>query len=329
MKKNTAAPLCEGAIVTALTTVLMVMGMYVPAFGMFTLFIGGIPLMWLTIKRGLYISAASLAASMLLMFAISGNFLSGPLTCFMTLLPSIAAGYCMRRSSGYYTALTAVSAAVALGYIIDIMIMNAMAGGDNAVIKMLDESVGTLKTMMSGYLSGIPESETIMQTLNEGLDAGKNAVISYFPALLIIASAVTGYAIFSACIFFARRLRAKNYEYVKFSMIKAPKSVCTVAVILMIISFLSSDSTIYTLALKNVVAVLAFLLVADGMSLVDFKLSAKVKSGYKRFLIYILAMMIGYMFLSLIIYALMFMGMFDANMDFRVLKRAGDDIEKQ
>lgn len=329
MKKTAAAPLCEGAIVTALTVALMTMGMYVPAFGMFTLLIGGIPLMWLTVKRGLYISAASLAASMLLMFAISGNFLSGPLTCFITLLPSMAAGYCMKRNSGYYTALCAVTAAVAFGYIIDIMIMNAMAGGDSAVINILNESVSSLKTMTSGYLSGIPESETLIQTLNEGLDAGRDMVISYFPTLLIIASAVTGYAILSVCIFFARRLRIKTYKYVKFSMIKAPKSVCTVAVILMIISFLSSDSTIYTLALRNVVAVLAFLLVADGMSIVDFKLSAKVRSGYKRFLIYIVAMMVGYMFLSLIIYALMFIGMFDANMDFRMLKKAGDDFERQ
>ena len=45
----------------------------------------------------------------------------------------------------------------------------------------------------------------------------------------------------------------------------------------MIVSFMSNDSSIYTLALKNVVAVLSFVLVIDGLSLVDFSLREKVQ----------------------------------------------------
>ena len=61
-----------------------------------------------------------------------------------------------------------------------------------------------------------------------------------------------------------KRFRVKNYEYVRFYMIKVPKSLSVVTVLLMIVSFMSNDSSIYTLALKNVVAVISFVLVIDG-----------------------------------------------------------------
>ncbi len=61
----------------------------------------------------------------------------------------------------------------------------------------------------------------------------------------------------------------------------------------MIVSFMSNDSSIYTLALKNVVAVLSFVLVIDGLSLVDFSLRKKFRSGYSRFGIYLLILIFG------------------------------------
>ncbi len=48
-----------------------------------------------------------------------------------------------------------------------------------------------------------------------------------------------------------KRFRVKNYEYVRFYMIKVPKSLSVVTVLLMIVSFMSNDSSIYTLALKK------------------------------------------------------------------------------
>ena len=44
MKKVTARAVCEGAIVAALTVLLMFMGIYVPVFRTLAMFVCGIPL---------------------------------------------------------------------------------------------------------------------------------------------------------------------------------------------------------------------------------------------------------------------------------------------
>lgn len=327
MNKFSVRSLCEGAVVTALTVFLLTAGLYFPIFRVFTVFIGGIPLMYLIIKRGVYVSAVSFIASMLLLFALTGDFISGPLSCFITLLPAVAAGYCIEHDFKYYQTLLAVVIAVIFGYLIDIMILNAMAGSGNIIESMLDESITMMKDTMNGYLADVSGGDELSGMISDMLNQTKYTVLSYFPTILLIISGTVGYIITSVCIFFAGRLRVKKYRYVKFSMIKAPRSMCIVTVILMLITFLSYDDTVYTLALKNVVAILIFILAVDGMSLVDYMLSKRVKSGYRRALIYFVALLVGYLFISIIFYILMFIGMLDANLDIRLIKRAGDNSE--
>ena len=55
MKKVTARAVCEGAIVAALTVLLMFMGIYVPVFRTLAMFVCGIPLAYLMIRQGVYI----------------------------------------------------------------------------------------------------------------------------------------------------------------------------------------------------------------------------------------------------------------------------------
>ena len=87
MKKVTARAVCEGAIVAALTVLLMFMGIYVPVFRTLAMFVCGIPLAYLMIRQGVYISAASFIASLLLIFIVTGDIISGPLSGLITLLP--------------------------------------------------------------------------------------------------------------------------------------------------------------------------------------------------------------------------------------------------
>ena len=85
MKNSKAAPVCEGAIVTALTVLLLTMGMYVPVLGSFCGLVSGIPLLWLMIRRSTGVSVASLVASLALIFALTGDIISGPLSAFILL----------------------------------------------------------------------------------------------------------------------------------------------------------------------------------------------------------------------------------------------------
>ena len=327
MKKVTARAVCEGAIVAALTVLLMFMGIYVPVFRTLAMFVCGIPLAYLMIRQGVYISAASFIASLLLIFIVTGDIISGPLSGLITLLPGLVIGYCMSHNCRYYVTLASGIAAVLFGLVLDVMILNVMAGGENGIAGMLDETIISVQGAMNTYISSVENSADMGNIVSEALKQTKEIILTYFPTILVVAASVMGYIITSLCIFFMKRFRVKNYEYVRFYMIKVPKSLSVVTVLLMIVSFMSNDSSIYTLALKNVVAVLSFVLVIDGLSLVDFSLRKKFRSGYSRFGIYLLILILGYFFISIIFYILMFAGMLDANIDIRMLKKAGDDSE--
>ncbi len=327
MKKNNAAPVCEGAIVTALTVLLLTMGMYVPVLGSFCGLVSGIPLLWLIIRRNVGVSVAALIASLALIFALTGDIISGPLSAFILLLPYMTAGYCIGRDVKYYPTLCAVTVAVLFGNLIDIMLLNSMSGG-NAVAQILDGASETMRTTVGQYAAAADSTGQLMSVFSEALENTKQAVLSYFPTIMIIASVVLGYLLLSLGIFFAARLRIKKYDYVKFCMIRLPKTTVIIAIVLMLITFFSNDNTVYTLALRNITALISFAFAVGGLSYADFKLKNKIPSGYKRFLVYLLVAVLGYLFISLIFYALMLVGMLDSNLNLRLIRRAGGSNEK-
>lgn len=324
MKNFSVRAVADGAIVTALTVVLLAAAAYVPALGMFSIFVSGIPLVYLIIKRGFRVSVISLVASMALLFALTGDIISGVFAGALSLLPSLVIGYCMKNRCRYYTTLLAGVITVLFGFLIEILMMNWLAG-QNVILTVLDQSIQMVRGTLSAYMEALGDSGALSEVLSNGLEQTKNTILSYFPAIMIFISAAVGYIIVSSCIFFMNRLRAMKYEYVRFYMIKIPKSMCIVACVLMLISFFSYDSTMATLALKNVTVVLIGALAVDGMSTVDFTLRRKIRSGYMRFGIYMLVLIFGYFILSMILYLLMFLGVLDAYLDIRLLRRAGDD----
>ena len=63
MKNFSVRAVADGAIVTALTVVLLAAAAYVPALGMFSIFVSGIPLVYLIIQRGFRVSVCLLYTS--------------------------------------------------------------------------------------------------------------------------------------------------------------------------------------------------------------------------------------------------------------------------
>lgn len=329
MKSFSAKTVCEGVLVSALTVILVLIGNYVPVIRLLAVFVCGLPITYLIIKHGIKIALTSFVVSLILLLIITGNVINVMLTACVVLLPGLAAGYSMSRNNSYYSTFFAVSAAVLFGIIVNIMMIDVFTGGENGIAGIIDDAISTAKSMI---LPAVQEAENsgvtdITGMLDSMFAQTKTLFLSYFPTMLIIYSLTVGYLVLASAVFFMKRLRVKNYGYVKFSMIKAPKSMSFVLVILMFISFFSNDMSVYTLVLKNVTAVLSFILAVNGLSLVDFSLKRKIKSGYARFGIYMAVMILGYFIMFIIFYILMLVGMIDSNRDIRMLKRVGGDSE--
>lgn len=324
MKGFSVKSVCECVLATALTAIFFVISGSSAAFAVFTALFGGVPLVFLAVRYGAAKSGICYAAAVIFVFIVSGCLGRAALNAFILMLPSFAVGYAMRNNFRYYQTMLAAAAAVLFGILLNVIIANAASEYDNAVLHIIDEAAGYAENTMLSYVASLGlEPGEITELISQSVSETKNMILTYFPLLLIIISAVAGYLIVSVCIFFVRRFRVKRYEYVRFYMIKVPKSLSTVAVILMVVSFLSYDDSLLTLSLKNLAAMLAVILAVDGMSVVDFKLREKIRSGYIRTLIYVSALTVGYFMLSIIFYVLMFLGMLDANIDMRMLKRVG------
>lgn len=330
MKGFGAKTVCDSAVVSALSVILVLIGNYVPVVNMFAVFICGLPLTYLMIKHGFKTAAVSFAVSIILLFIITGNIIGTITTACLVLLPGTAAGLMMSKDRGYYSTLFAVIAAVLFGALVYIMLLNFFAGGENSITAMLDETINTTKNMLQPVIqeaevSGVTNMGEMIDSI---LTQTKTMMLSYFPTILIICSAVIGYLVLASAVFFMKRLRVKEYKYVSFSMIKTPRSMSVVLVILMLISMFSEDTSMYTLAVKNVAAVLAFIIAVNGLSVVDFLLKRRVKSGYRRFGIYIAVFILGYFLISIIFYMLLLIGMIDSTRNIRMFNRIGEDSEK-
>lgn len=329
MKSFSAKTVCEGAVVSALTVILVMLGTYVPVISLFAVFICGLPVAYLVIRHGMKTALTSFAVSIILLLIITGNIITVVLTACVVLLPGLTAGCLISKNNRYYSTLFAVCASVLFGVLVNIMMIDVFTGGENGVVGMVDEAINSTKNILMPVIeeaqnNGITGMTEMVDSL---LSQTKTAFLSYFPTILIIYSLAVGYLVLASVIFFMKRLRVKNYGYIRFSMIKAPKSMSFVLVILMLVSFFSNDTTIYTLVLKNVVAVLSFILAVNGLSIIDFSLKKSVKSGYARFGIYMAVIVVGYIILSVIFYLLMLVGMIDSTRDIRRLKRVGGDRE--
>ncbi len=329
MKNFSAKAVCEGAVVSALTVILVLMGTYVPVISMLAVFICGLPLAYLAVKYNAKSAIIAFIVSLIILFIITGNIISVIINACVVMLPGFVAGCSIGRNKSYYNTFFAVSAAVLFGVIVNILMINAYTGSENGIAEMLESTVNSAKNMLMPIVQEAENSGAagISDAIDSIFVNTKIMILSYFPTILIIYSLSIGYLALASVIFFMKRMCIKDYEYVKFSMLKAPKSMSIVLVILMLVSLLSDDATIYTLALKNVTAVLAFILAVNGLSLLDFSLQRKIPSGYARFGIYAAVMLFCNFIISILFYLLMLAGMIDANRDIRMLKRVGDDGE--
>ena len=77
--------------------------------------------------------------------------------------------------------------------------------------------------------------------------------------------------------------------------------------------------------LANATTIMYTIIGVSGLSVVDFKLKAKVPSGGLRFLIYALVLFFGSMFISIIYTILVLIGLTDASRNFRRLGTDGED----
>lgn len=323
MNKFSTKTLCESALICALTVVLVLVGTYVPPVSMISVFICGLPLAYLMVRRGVKVTVLSLAVSIIILFAVTGNILSAAFTACMVLLPGTISGWSLGKNDSYYVSLFWTAAAVLLGVVLNVMLINSFSGSENGIADMIDSAIETMKTALNPLVEEAKNTTgtDVTDSINMLFSQTKTTILTYFPSFLIITSMIIGFLVLASTVFFLKRLRVKNCQYVPFNMIIVPRSMSMALILLMLVTMFSESTSTFMIVLKNAVAVLSFIMAIDGLSFVDFAVSKRIKNGYLRFVIYVAASLIGYFILSVIFYALMLIGILDSGRNFRRINR--------
>ncbi len=328
MKNNKTKALREGAMMVALTAVLILATRFVPFFSIIGTFACGIPLAALAARNGFKVTIPAIIAIFAVTVLITGDVLSALSVILMSVLPGGIAGYTLGKRCSFFTVLFSTCVTVCIGWLAELLIVDLFfAGGiDEMLAQTMSGSKAMLEAMMqpmaeSGALAGdIPADEFVGMILKES----EKLIRLYMPSFIVVISMVEGYMIMRLCGFVINRAKLAQVKIVPFSEIKAPPSMCTIALVSYVIYIFSGTGTVVGSVIANLVFILYTIIGACGFSVIDFKFKAKIKSAWARFGIYTAIFIFGGILMMYIILGLIIVGILDSRRDFRELGSAGE-----
>ncbi len=328
MNKNRVRALTEGAVCTALTVLLMVIAIYVPLFSIFSTVIVGLPVVFMAVRHGLRYAGISAAAAVFAMLFLMGDIVSVLMMALLHLLPAGAIGFAINRRKSFPTTILFATGAVLIGLMAELMLLNA-AGGGNGIRNILDANIENSRQMLNQIVANLSVGEaeqfdTIMQAFPQALALVKEMILLYLPTITICIACALGYSAVAVSIFMLRRMRILKVPYLPFWMLHAPRSMCYMSMILQLFTYGTRELTVFAAGMQNMALLLDCFIGVCGLSLIDYKLSEKVSSGYARAGIYLAVLVVGYVAIGIIGQVLVFLGLLDGLFHFRRFHKVGE-----
>jgi len=323
MKNNKTKALREGAMMVALTAVLILATRFVPFFSIMGTFACGIPLAALAARNGFKVTVPAIIAIFAVTVLITGDVLSALSIILMSVLPGGVAGYTLGKRYSFFTALFATCITVCIGWLAELLVIDLFFAG--GIDEMLAQSLNGTKAMMDALLQPMTETGVLGGEVSADefaamlMQETEKLIRLYMPSFVVVMSMTEGYMIMRLCGFVINRAKLATIQIVPFSQIKAPASMCTVAVISYLIYIFSGTSTVFGPVLANLVFILYTIIGICGFSVVDFKLKTHIKSAWARFGIYFAIFIFGGVFMLYIVLGLVIVGILDSKRDFRNL----------
>ncbi len=329
MNRNKTRGLREGAMMVALTIILVLLTWYVPLFSLIGTFACAVPMACLAARNGFKVVVPAIFAVFVISILMIGSVISALSIVLMSVLPGAVAGYFLGKKAPFFITLFATCGMVCAAWILELVVIDLFMAG-NGIEEMMSEFTGQMKEAMKIFTEKMPQNATEGVDLNVLTTTLIENLVSvfrlYFPSIVVISSMIIGYIIIAISAFVLKRTKVKDVEFLSFSMLKAPRSMSTVAVILYIAYILLGTKTVIGGVFANAVFILYTIIGICGLSVVDSMLSKKIKSGVLRIAIYFAIFMFGGVLMSIIPFGLVIVGMFDSTHNFRGLEYENDNI---
>lgn len=273
-----ARVLTEGAVQLAIFTVLLLLSLYMPVFGMVTTFFLAIPFLLFTMrhtyKNGLLLLAASFVPSIWF-----GSFLSIPMT-FMFASSGVAMGHVWRKKGGKYAVLLVGTLSFLLSMIIiyagSVLFFDIHIG--KQIEEIMQQSFQSAKAVLEQL--GQPVNEQFEKTMKQTMDV----VIDLLPTAFVFAAACFAWITQQAALPILKRLNMPIGNWQPFRELVLPKSLLWYYLAVMLLLFFPIEHGSFPyVALLNLFQVLQLLMTIQGFSFVFYWMHHK-KWGVKALL---------------------------------------------
>ncbi len=320
----------EGAMMVALTAVFLLVVKYIPFLSTFGTVICCLPLSLLAVRNNFKVLSLSVFATFLITFLVEGNVISAVSMLFMSYLPGIIAGYMLGRKKPFFFSLFSVAVAISVGWIFELLMIEFLMNG--GISKLLSETLSGTRAVMIEMINNLDVNREALGNLSPEefvsniITSTEIIIRTYFPSFVVISAMVVGYLILRVTGFFAKRTLLLNIYLPPFSSILAPRSMCNAAVIFYLVYiFIDPQSRLWPV-FGNLIFILYTIIGISGLSFIDFKLKAKIKSGVLRFLIYVFVFFLGQMIMSIITSVLIIIGILDSSRNFRQIENKTENL---
>lgn len=315
----------DGAMMSALTVIFLLIAFYVPVFSVIGMFLSGLPLAVLYIKHGLKPTIWAAVVSSVVFFAFCGQILSAVSMIISNAIPGIAAGVCIKKRYNLFTSVIYTGTAFLVGIMVEILMIRFFMGGLDAVLEQIFENTRKTAEGLGAMMTESGGTGLDKNSINSAIEMVKTTFRMYFPSMLVIISCLAGYILYSVYVFIIRRLRLTSIIVRPFSMLRTPRGMVNTAFILYVVSIFISEDSYVRAAILNVATVLYSFIIISGFSCIDYKLSKKIKKGALRGLIYVLVMVVLGVLMPFIMNICLIIGLLDSSMNFRRISPFTED----
>lgn len=329
MKSENISTVRNVVIAVVLTLALLFGAGYLPFLSALCFICGGVPLAVIASRYELKVTALAFFITGLAFFPLSGYWINAVTTMIIVVLPGVIAGYMLGRKQPFYSVFIVVCTFICVGWIIEFTAMEKFFGIKilNNMLETVNANTDILMANMEKYGANIQNAD-VGALVNEIIGMVGTLMVVYFPSFVVVLSIIMGYILIRVCGFVIRKTKMAEIDIVPFSMMKVPRSMCWVAVIVYLVYIFSTPmGTVWSL-LANVVFVLYTIIVFGGLSCVDYWLSKSIKMAPLRVLCYLavatVLTMIGA--ISLVIDVLVIIAILDSGRNFR---RIGKEHEAE
>lgn len=324
MKNTKVRALTDTSVAAALCVLLVIIIIYIPFLSTPMALASGIPLMYICFKHNWRYGVLAGVCATLVAFVLTGNIITLALIMLTYVIPGLIFGICSSKGLKFMNSVFVSALSAVLGFVLELVLLN---GGGNGIDDALAQMAETMNQSMNAAFShaGVPLKGDIKLMIDTSVKQAVNQIRLYIPSMIIILAVIYAYIVAGVGVFVLNRIRVKTPEYTKFYMIKAPKSMCVITIILFVICNVSQSTSLIMSAMQNLLFISAGIMGVCGLSAVDFKLHKKIKSGYIRAIVYVAVFFGAFMFASVLFMFLIMLGLTDGIFERRSIKKIGED----